>query len=386
MVKLHKFDEYIPYGKHRVYPEDIEEVTNILRHGWLTQGPKVVEFEEKISEFLNVKNVIVVNNGTSALYLAYRANNVDQNSVLVTTPLTFLATVNAAKLMNAKINLVDIDPLTWNLSVEELSNEKKFSHVVPVHFAGLPNKLREIKTIADEREAVIIEDAAHALGAEYYGKKIGSKYSKSAIFSFHPVKHIATGEGGAIVTNDNEIAAKLRQLRSHGIIYNDFQTVEKAEKPYYYEMHDLSLNFRIPDILCGLGIKQLGRMDDNIKERNRLASIYRDLFDTWDHATYQQTNENLVNSYHIFPIKFDNIGIKARDKIFVELRKLNVGVQIHYIPVHLHPYYSGVFTKELPNTMNYYENSMTIPLYPGLNDDHLIKIFENIKYLYNEFK
>ncbi len=384
MSKLVKLSEYVPYGKHTIYEEDISVVVDILKYGWLTQGKKIDEFEASLANYIEVEHAIAVNNGTSALYLAYLVNGVNPKSNLITTPLTFLATVNAAKMLGSDITLVDIDPHTWNLSEKLLSEEKKYSHVVPVHFAGLPNEMEKIQKISNDNDAIIIEDAAHAVGAEYKGNKIGSNYSKSAIFSFHPVKHIAAGEGGAIVTNDPELANKLRMMRSHGIMYNDFTNVKKDEKPYYYEMHELSLNFRMPDILCGLAMSQLSRIEDNINERNRQAKLYRDLIDDWGQAIYQETSSYKRNAYHIFPIKFHNLGIKKRDHIFRELRNLNVGVQIHYIPVHLHPFYHNINRRKLPNTMDYYENSLTLPLYPGLDDEIIKTIFGNIKILFSQ--
>lgn len=379
--------KFIPYGRHEVTNEDVDEVVQTLRSNYITQGPKILEFENELKEFVGSTFSLVVNNGTSALTLSYLATRITEpTSLVVTTPITFVATINPARLFNAKIQLIDIDPETWNLDTEKLfESELKPTHLVNVDFCGNPNLLDQLSKYCNENKVWFIDDASHAFGAEYRGNRIGSTYADLTTFSFHPVKHIAMGEGGAITTDNPNIYEKLELLRTHGITKSPEKLISKDFPEYYYEQQEISLNFRISDINVALGLSQLKRIQENINTRNKLAKVYKDLIDDWRKANYQKTTPNSKNAYHIFPIKFQNLGIKRRDEIFKRLRNHGIGVQIHYIPLFLHPIHRSIAKpSDFPNALDYFENCLTLPLYPELREDEIKLIFDRLKSAYKQ--
>ena len=270
MIFISKF---LPYGKQCIDQEDIDAVADVLSEDFITQGPKITEFEEEIAKYVGAKYGVAFNSGTSALHGAYFALGLDKGDEMITTPNTFVATANAGLYLGAKVNFCDVEKQTGNIDASKLEANENTKLITPVHYSGNPVNLKEIADIAEDNDARIIEDGAHALGAKYDGKKIGSlKYSEMAMFSFHPVKHITTGEGGIIVTNDEEYYERLQLFRSHGITKNNL--VNPRDGDWYYEMQHLGFNYRITDIQCALGLSQLKKLDSFVENRRKIAEKY----------------------------------------------------------------------------------------------------------------
>ncbi|MDZ4722674.1 MAG: UDP-4-amino-4,6-dideoxy-N-acetyl-beta-L-altrosamine transaminase [candidate division Zixibacteria bacterium] len=384
--------KFLPYGRQHISEKDIQAVVDVLRSDWLTQGPAIESFEQSLAAYLKSPNVIACSNGTAALHLAMLALNIGPGDVVVTTPNTFVADANCARYVGADVCLVDIEPSTGNIDINALEsvlkhdNDRSIKAIVPVHFAGQPVDIVRIHQLAKAHEAWIVDDACHALGAEYsyQGKslKIGSgKYSDITVFSFHPVKHVATGEGGALSTASDKIAAKLRALRTHGIQRESFEQQEMAinadglTNPWYYEMLDLGFNYRLTDIQATLGQSQLERIQWSVTRRNEIAELYRDLIA----KTFSQENvwslkvkPGLRHAYHLFVVQidFEKFGV-SRAKVMNALHESGIGTQVHYIPIHLQSYYRKFFPKpfSLPYAEAYYSRALSLPMYPDLTDE-----------------
>lgn len=383
----------IPYGKHFIDNNDIDAVVKVLKSGFLTQGPEVQKFESKIAKYVGAKYAVAVSSGTAALHIAALALDLKEGSKVITSPNTFVATSNSILYVNAKPVFVDIDQKTLNIDINEIekqiNNSKDFKAIFPVHFAGLPVEMRKIKQLADKYDLAIVEDASHALGAKYInGEMVGScKYSNMTTLSFHPVKGIAAGEGGMITTNDSKLYHKLIILRSHGISKGNFEfpgisqpdnilnideALEDNElKRWYYEMQYLGLNYRITDIQCALACSQMEKIDMFLERRKELVAIYDQTFSQHPHISPFQTHAREQSSHHIYTINidFDKVNL-TRQQFMKKLAKKGVGSQVHYIPVTSHPYYQklGYSSDDLPVTQQYYQNTLSIPLYYGLSD------------------
>jgi perosamine synthetase len=378
----------IPYGKHHIDEDDIQAVVKVLKSGALTQGPVVEEFEIAISKYVGSKFAVAVSSGTNALHLAYKVGGVKSGRSILTSPITFVATANAAKYCGGDVNFVDIDPKTINLSPNALTkfiNEiNNVNVIVPVHFAGLPCDMPAIKNIADNSNAVVIEDASHALGAIYpSGKYVGScENSLMTVFSFHPVKSIAAGEGGVITTNDETVYRHLLRLRSHGINKLDDQLILKDQafsngqkNPWYYEMQELGFNYRITDIQCGLAISQLSKLDKFISKRRQLAKIYDEEFLKMSNCYPIHSQNRELSSHHLYvlQIDFDKISIN-RAELMNELKKRGIGSQVHYLPITNHPYYKNTVTSLQPEAAKYYSKALSIPLFYDLQSSEQEKV------------
>jgi perosamine synthetase len=397
--------DIIPYGKHYIDEDDIQAVTDVLRNGMLTQGPKVFEFENKVADYVEVKYAVTVSNGTAALHLACMALELKEGDEVITTPNTFVATSNSILYVNAKPVFVDIDPKTLNIDINQIEDtikgSKNIKAIFPVHFAGLPCDMEAIKQLADKYNLAIVEDAAHALGATYNnGEKVGNcQYSDMTCFSFHPVKGIAAGEGGMITTNNQEIYRKLMSLRSHGITKGNFQfpgvshpdsslinqdeALESGElKRWYYEMQYLGYNYRITDIQCALAISQMNKIDLFLDARVSMAKIYDEVFADIPNITLLQAHGRDNSSHHIYvvSIDFDKIGL-TRHQFMTRLAEQGVGSQVHYIPVVSQPYYQdmGYGIEQHPKTEAYYQNTLSIPLYYGLSSAEQKLVISSIK-------
>jgi UDP-4-amino-4,6-dideoxy-N-acetyl-beta-L-altrosamine transaminase len=370
----------IHYGKQSINQEDIDAVVDVLKSDFLTQGPKVAEFEESLSNYCGVKYVKAVCNGTAALHLAYLAIGLKKEDIVWTVPNTFVATANAAIYCGASVDFVDIDSQTYNMSVEclrsKLIQAKKDNKlpklVVPVHFSGQSCEMKEIWQLAQEYGFKVIEDASHALGGEYRGedkyKKIGCcEYSDMAVFSFHPVKMITTGEGGAIMTNHKELDKKIELLRSHGITKNKENFQNNSDGDWYYEQQNLGFNYRLTDIQAALGISQLKRLDSFIVQRRRIAKKY---LSALKNATLPYQHPDTNSSWHLFVIK-----IKDRKEVFEQLKKQGIMTQAHYIPVNTQPFYNQ---KKLKNSDNFYQHCLSLPIYVDLLGEEQEKIIDNI--------
>ncbi len=380
----------IPYGRQEITEEDIRSVVEVLRSDWLTQGPKIKEFEENFARYAGSKYAVAVANGTAALHLSLLALNIGKDDHVITTPVTFAATANAALYTGARVHFVDIDPETFLMDPNRLEDLLKkypkayFKAVLPVDFAGLPADYPGLQTLAEKYGFQIIEDACHAPGATYTDRN-GIRYetgngahSIATAFSFHPVKHIAAGEGGMITTNDADIYEKLLMLRTHGITKKNLQyRVLKREKQsgWYYEMHHLGYNYRITDIQAALGNSQLKKADERLERRREIARKYkRELAGL--PVDFQYIPENRQHAWHLFVILTEK-----RKELYDYLHKNGILVQVHYIPVHLLDYYTRLGWKkgDFPLAEAYYEKTLSLPMYPSLKEEEQEYVIEKIK-------
>jgi UDP-4-amino-4,6-dideoxy-N-acetyl-beta-L-altrosamine transaminase len=377
----------IAYGRQDIQNADIEAVIETLRSDYLTQGPQVTLFEKKLSEYCGVDNVVVCNSATSALHVACLSLGVTRGDIVWTSPISFVASSNCALYCDASVDFVDIDPITYNISTEallaKLQQAKKDNKlpkvIIPVHLAGLPCDLKTIKQLSLEFGFKIIEDASHAIGGSYEGSKIGScRYSDITVFSFHPVKIITTGEGGACATNSSDLAKKMRLLISHGITRDELLMENESHGPWYYEQIDLGFNYRITDIQCALGLSQLCRIDDYISKRNEIALIYNDAFQT---KNYQVPHipSNALSAFHLYILRVKNLK-KSKKDLFIELRQKGVGVNLHYMPIYKQPYYQrlGFNYNYLPESERYYNEALTLPIHPLLSNEDIKKVIQAI--------
>ena len=367
----------INYGRQDVRQDDIDAVVAVLRSDFLTQGPAVPRFEEQMARKVGVEHAVAVNSATSALHVACLALDLGPGDVLWTVPNTFVASANAARYCGADVDFVDIDPDTWNMSVPALRAKLEGADrlpkvVVPVHFAGQPTDQEEIWDLAREYGFRVLEDASHAVGASRNGEPVGStKWSDIAVFSFHPVKIITTGEGGMTLTDDEALADRMRILRDHGIIRDESSFVNESPGPWYREQQVLGFNYRITDIQAALGASQLGRLEEYVARRNALADRYHDALDGLPLRLPLVRAEN-VSSYHLYMVRLKLGEIsKTHRQVFEELRQHGIGANLHYIPVHLQPYYRDLgFTEgQFPEAEAYGSDAITIPLYPTLTED-----------------
>ena len=375
----------IPYGKHHIDEDDIQAVVDVLRSGLLTQGPAVESFEHAVADYVGAKYAVAVSSGTAALHLAALAAGVGPGTTLVTSPITFVASANAGLYAGGKVAFADIDPDTINISPAALASvlaaNPNTKAVVPVHFAGLPCDMPAIKALADKAGAAVIEDAAHALGASYPdGRRVGCcAHSLMTIFSFHPVKAIAAGEGGMIMTNDDAVYRRLLRLRSHGInkLDDPFLMSEQAytngvQNPWYYEMQELGFHYRITDIQCALGASQLKKLDRFLARRRELVKRYDERLAGISHVTPAQSFGRDRSGHHLYVLRIDFSSCgKSRAALMNALRARGIGSQVHYIPVPMQPCYrdQAGAAQDLPNAFSYYAQALTIPLYYELSDE-----------------
>ena len=380
MIIISKF---LPYGKQTIDDEDINEVVKTLRSPLITQGPKIEKFEKDIAKYVGAKFAVAFNSGTSALHGAYFALGIGKGDEIITTPNTFVATSNAALYLGADVKFSDVEIETGNIDVSKIETSENTKLITPVHYSGNPVDLKEISEMDNVK---IIEDGAHALGARYDGKKIGClTYSEMAMFSFHPVKHITTGEGGIIVTNDEEYYERLLLFRSHGITKNNL--VNEAHGDWYYEMQELGFNYRITDIQCALGISQLKKLDSFVKVRRSIAKTYNEIFEDNPYFDVTIEKENRKSSYHLYPILLKDELVKYKKDIFTKLRANGIGVQVHYIPVYKQPYYQKLGFKQdsCPVCEEFYAKEISIPMYPTLTDEDIGFVKETLYKVLGEF-
>lgn len=387
----------IPYGKQHLDEDDIQAVVAVLRSELLTQGPSIDAFERAVAEYVGAKYAVAVASGTAGLHLAAAAADVGPGTALVTSPITFVASSNAALYNDAMPVFADIDADTVNLSPEALRQvtrgRQDVRAIVPVHFAGLPCDMPAIKTIADEAGAAVIEDAAHAMGATYPdGARVGScAHSLMTVFSYHPVKTITTGEGGLITTNDTGVYRRLLRLRSHGITKLDdpFELPEEAEtdgarNPWYYEMQELGYHFRITDLQCALGLSQLRKLDRFLERRRALVRRYDEAFAGLGACRPAQTQGRNRSGHHLYVVRIDFAALgTTRAAVMKALRAKDIGTQVHYIPVPAQPLYRklGHRPDNFPNAACFYREALSIPLYYDLTDEQQSHVIGSIKQL-----
>ncbi|MCG9900360.1 MAG: UDP-4-amino-4,6-dideoxy-N-acetyl-beta-L-altrosamine transaminase [Hydrotalea sp.] len=377
----------IPYSKQYIDESDIDAVKSVLTSTWLTQGPTIAEFEKKFAEYIECKYAVAVSNGTAALHLCALALGIKEGQKVITTPISFSATANCIRYCGGEVVFVDVDPETHLLDLDKVENLLKsskpgeYSGIIPVDFAGLPVNMEKLHRIANEYGLWIIEDACHAPGGYIIDSnnkvvKCGQgKYANLAIFSFHPVKHIAAGEGGMITTNDETLYHKLRNLRSHGIQQRSELKIYD-HGPWYYEMQELGYNYRLTDIQAALGISQLARQKEGMKRRIEIAKKYYESFKRQSFII-RQSGVIEGHAYHLYVVEF-----RRRTELYKFLATNNIITQIHYIPIHLMPYYQNLGNKkgDFAIAEEYYDNCLSLPMYPTLSDSEqqfvIDKIFE----------
>lgn len=372
----------IPYGRHAIDQKDIDAVIAVLQSGWLTCGPVVEKFEEKLTQTVSAKHAIACSNGTTALHLVMLALGIGVGDIVLVPAITFLASANAARYVGADVVFVDVDPNTGLMTAETLeeailnSNAKSFKAVVNVHLAGQCENLEAIQKVAKKYDLLIIEDAAHAIGTIYTdesGKQhaIGSNsFSDITTFSFHPVKTIAMGEGGAVTTNDPVLAKKIQLLRSHGMVRDSSQWQGSESGPWYYEMQELGFNYRISDINCALGISQLEKLNEFKTERSKIVDFYDNAFSNVYYVTPLKKLKCSSTAWHLYVlfIDYEHLG-KSRAQLMTELKGKGVGTQVHYIPLYKQPYYKKLYGDILlPGAEDYYTKCLSLPLYVGLTE------------------
>jgi UDP-4-amino-4,6-dideoxy-N-acetyl-beta-L-altrosamine transaminase len=370
----------IPYGRQNISQEDIDAVIDVLQSDFLTQGPAVLSFERTVADYCGTDYAVAANSATSALHIACRALDVGPGDWLWTSPITFVASANCALYCGAKVDFVDIDPLTYNLCPEKLEIKLKEAVrtgrlpkvVVPVHLCGQSCDMKAIGMLAKQYGFKIIEDASHSIGGKYYDEPIGScKHSDITVFSFHPVKIITTGEGGMALTNSNALASKMKRLTSHGITRDSELMSHEADGPWYYQQIDLGFNYRMTELQAALGNSQMARLDEFVAIRHKLAQRYDDLLTNlpltkpWQHPT-SYSGRHL----YVIRLKLDQIK-RTHLEVFESLRRQGVGVNLHYIPVHSQPYYQQMGFKygDFPEAENYYKEAISLPLFPKLSDE-----------------
>ncbi len=381
----------IPYGHQDISEDDIQAVMEVMRSDFLTQGPAVPRFEQAVASRVNVEHAVAVSSGTAALHIACLALGLGPGDRLWTVPNTFVASANCGRYCGAEVDFVDIDPDTWNLSVsklrEKLTQSAKDGRLpkvlVPVHFAGQPTEQEVIWDLAQEYGFRVLEDASHAIGASRNGEPVGScRWSDITVFSFHPVKIITTGEGGMALTNDQRLAERMAMLRSHGIVRdpvhfranhhgaNNISVSQRNRGPWYYEQQLLGFNYRMTDLQAALGTSQLKRLNENIERRNALAGLYTCALKTLllQLPTVEPENRS---AFHLYVVRLKrNTICKTHLQVFEELRQRGIGVNLHYIPVHMQPYYRDLgFSKgQYPQAEAHGDEAITLPLYPALTN------------------
>jgi len=374
----------IPYGKHDINQTDIDSVINVLQSNFITQGPQVPLFEQAVSNYCDSQYSVAVNSATSALHIACLALSLGKGDYFWTSPNSFVASANCGLYCGAKVDFVDIDEKTYNMSVVEL--EKKLIQskkdnklpkiVIPVHFAGQSCDMKKIRSLSEEYGFSVIEDAAHAIGGKYLDKSIGScQYSDITVFSFHPVKIITTAEGGLATTNSRELAEKMQLLRSHGVTRNPDLMTKESEGGWYYQQIDLGFNYRMTELQAALGVSQMQRLDDFIARRHTLRERYDGLLDGMALVKPSQIEDSL-SAMHLYPIKVSN-----RAKVFNQLRESGIGVNVHYIPIHTQPFYMllGFNPGDFPKSEAFYDQAISLPLFPSMTIDqqnNVVKILE----------
>lgn len=381
----------IPYGRQEITQEDIDAVIQTLQSDWLTQGPAVKEFEEKFATYVGAKYAVAVSNGTTALHLAALALGTTSESKVITTPITFAATANCIRYCGGEVVFSDIDEETLLLDIDkvrellEAAPKGTYSGIIPVSFAGYPLNMEAFRALADEYNLWLIEDACHAPGASFTNS-IGERqttgngnYADLTIFSFHPVKHIACGEGGMITTNNPHLYQRLMILRTHGIT-KDPKKLQENHGPWYYEMQELGYNYRLADLSCALGTSQLKRAAAGIQRRQEIAKKYTDAFMDMPIKTIS-TADGIEHAYHLYIIQ-----IASRAELYLYLRGKGIYAQIHYIPVHTMPYYQSLGWQygDLPIAESYYGQCLSLPMYPSLKDEEQSLIIQLIKAFFNE--
>lgn len=380
----------IPYGRQQIDEDDVQAVVEVLRSDWLTTGPVVERFERVVADHCGAAHAVAVNSATSALHIACLAAGLGPGDILWTSPNTFVASANCGLYCGATVDFVDIDPRTYNMSVDRLEEKLEQAAregrlpkvVIPVHFAGQSCDMAAIARLAERYGFKVIEDASHAIGGRYKGEPVGNcRHSAMTVFSFHPVKIITTGEGGMVLTNSAELHERLMRLRSHGITRDPALMSGPSHGPWYYEQIELGFNYRMTDIQAALGVSQMKRLEDFVVRRQHLAKRYDDALHDLP-LTLPWQNPDAYSAFHLYVIRLDlgRLG-KGRREIFETLRARGIQVNLHYIPVHTQPYYRtlGFHDGDFPEAEQYYQEVITLPLYAGLSDTDQNRVIDAVR-------
>jgi len=370
--------QQIPYGCQSIDNHDIAEVYSVLQSNWLTTGPKILEFENAIAEFVDTKYAIAVSSGTAALHCAIYAANIGFNDEVIIPSMTFAATANCVLFQGGKPVFVDVSPETLLINPQKLEENitDRTKAIIAVDYAGHPCDYDRLRKITDIYGLVLISDACHALGAKYKGENVGS-IADMTVFSFHPVKHITTGEGGMITTTNIEYAERMRRFRNHGI---DVSFRERSKNAtWVYDITDLGYNYRITEIQCALGLSQLKKLPDFLNQRRKIAKMYDNAFLEFEHLEPLSVHDDIYHAYHLYVVKLDKKI--NRHSLFVKLNKRGIGVNVHYIPLHLHSYYKKKFKLHkglCPIAEQSYEQILSLPIFPKMNEFHVQRIIDDV--------
>ncbi|WP_308801647.1 UDP-4-amino-4,6-dideoxy-N-acetyl-beta-L-altrosamine transaminase [Agathobacter sp.] len=373
----------IPYGKQTIEQDDIQAVVDVLKSDFLTTGPKIAEFEQIVADYVGAKYAVAISNGTSALHAACFAAGIGPGDEVITTPLTFAASANCVLYCGGTPVFADVDPKTYNIDPEDIRRKitDRTKAIIAVHLAGQPCDMDAIHSIAREHGLIVIEDGAHALGSVYKGKKVGSM-SDMTTFSFHPVKPITTGEGGMIVTDNEEFYKKMVLFRSHGITRDD-SMMTRNDGPWFYQQFDLGYNYRITDIQCALGCSQMKKLDRFLARRKEIVARYNEAFADCDNIITPYQLSDTESGWHLYIVQVKNCD---RRQVFEGMREKGIGVNVHYIPVYMHPYYQehGYENVHCANADEIYSHIISLPLYPGLTSEQQDYVIDTLKSLCEE--
>lgn len=373
----------IPYGKQTIDQDDIQAVVDVLQSDFLTTGPKIAEFEQTVADYVGAKYAVAISNGTSALHAACFAAGIGPGDEVITTPLTFAASANCVLYCGGTPVFADVDPKTYNIDPEDIQRKitDRTKAIIAVHLAGQPCDMDAIHSIAREHGLIVIEDGAHALGSVYKGKKVGSM-SDMTTFSFHPVKLITTGEGGMIVTDNEDFYKKMILFRSHGITRDD-SMMTRNDGPWFYQQFDLGYNYRITDIQCALGCSQMKKLDRFLALRKEIVAHYNEAFADCDNIITPYQLSDTESGWHLYIVQVKNCD---RRQVFEKMREKGIGVNVHYIPVYMHPYYQehGYENVHCANAEEIYSHIISLPLYPGLTSEQQDYVIDTLKSLCEE--
>jgi perosamine synthetase len=381
----------ISYGKQTIDQGDIDAVVDVLKGDWLTQGAAVETFEDDLRKHFGAKHVCAVSSGTAALHLAALTLGWKPNDIVITSPLTFLATANCILYAGATPDFVDIDPISYTIDPNKVEKKvknyrsigKNVKAIIGIDYAGHPCDWKALREIANKYDLQLVNDNCHALGATYLNdKQYAVKYADLVIQSYHPVKHLTTGEGGAILTNNSDLDEKVRRLRTHGMT-KDPNLMENNDGPWYYEMHEVGFNYRITDFQCALGSSQLKKLDSFVENRREIAKIYDESFFNVNNLKIPKTHNYEEHAYHLYPLQidFEKLPLTKLD-FFKKMKNVGIHLQVHYIPIHIQPFYKknyGFNKGDFPISENFYHNEVSLPVYPDLSTDDQKKVIKKIE-------